>query len=206
MTGRTTPDQWLDRVSDGIRRARAADDLESALRVLTRLAHDALGDTDAAQREGALLSGERDYRVSGVFAISPDRAYNVLMANVGFPVEQRRLSIPIDWAHPGGVVRTEKPLLLENTDDHTEFKQFLKTSRMGSSIYMPIITQRGMVGQIVAAAQARWTFAPEDLTPMRMLASVAALIWQARDGDAWLAADYPAADAWYADRQGVEAT
>ena len=36
------------------------------------------------------------------------------------------------------MVRTERPILLENTDDHGEFRQFLKTSRMGSSIYHPV--------------------------------------------------------------------
>jgi signal transduction protein with GAF and PtsI domain len=102
------------------------------------------------------------------------------------------------------VVETNRYLLLENTDEHGDFRQFLKSSKMGSSIYVPIIASHGMVGQIVAAAQARWTYSSLDVAPMRALAAAAALIWEAKNGEAWWANDYPASDAWYANKQQVD--
>lgn len=194
---------WLMAVARARADAQGAGGFEDAARAFTGLARARLGDHTAAQRPGALLAGERDYRVSGVFLISPDQAYNVLVASDGFPPEQRRLSIPIGWNHPGEVVRSHAPLLLENTDDHTEFRQFLKTSRMGSSVYAPILTPDGMVGQIVAAAQARWTYGPKDLKRLQLLAAEAAQIWSDLGAADWWAADYPAPDAWYADKMGV---
>lgn len=172
---------------------------EAALTHLTRFAHAALGDHAAAGRPGALLPGERDYRVSGVFVVTPDRRYNMLVANHGFPPEQRRLAIPIEWNHPGEVVRTSRPIHLANTDEHGTFRQFLSTSKMGSSIYFPIFSPSGPVAQIVAAAQARWTYSKEDLARLGHLADAAAAVWQRTDGDAWVAADYPAGDIWRAE-------
>lgn len=190
-------------LSTALAEAAAAPALEPALAALTQAAHAALGDPDAAARPGALLPGERDYRVAGVFLVTPDRRYNMLVANRGFPPEQRRLAIPIEWNHPGEVVRTGRPILLENTDAHGEFRQFLKTSRMGSSVYHPIHAGGALVGQIVAAAQARNTYDAEDLARLATLAHAAALVWQAKDGPAWLAADYPAPDLWRAEAKAV---
>lgn len=182
---------------------RRAADLEAALRPLTRLARDALGDPAAATRPGALKAGERDYRVAGVFVVTPDRAYNMLVASVGFPPEQRRLAIPIDWNHPGRVVATERPLLLANTDEHAEFRQFLASSRMGSSVYHPIHAGGRMVAQIVAAAQARGTYGGADLDALGALASLAGWAWIEHAGDDWLAADYPPPDLWRAEERAV---
>lgn len=191
------------RLSTALSEAAAAPALEPAFAALTAAAHAALGDHAAAARPGALLPGERDYRVSGVFLVTPDRRYNMLVAARGFPPEQRRLAIPIAWNHPGEVVRTGRPILLENTDAHGEFRQFLKTSRMGSSLYHPIHAEGALIGQIVAAAQARNTYGPEDLARLAALAHAAALVWQAKDGPAWLAADYPAPDLWRAEEKAL---
>ena len=189
----------------GVAEGSAGSAFEDALRPLTRLAHDALGDHAAATRPGALRPGERDYRVAGVFAITPDRRYNMLIASVGFPPEQRRLAIPIGWNHPGAVVATERPLLLVDTDEHVGFRQFLSSSRMGSSIYHPITVEGCMVAQIVAAAQARGTYGRDDLDRLGRIADVAADLWREHDGDAWLAADYPAPDLWRAEERAVGA-
>lgn len=194
---------WLARLPDIATEAVAHADTETALAVLTRAVVDMLGDGQAAARNGALLAGERDYRVSGVFLIAPDRRHNVLVANQGFPPEQRRLSIPIAWNNPGQVVARERFVLLENTDDHGEFRQFLKTSKMGSSIYMPIFAGREMIGQIVAASQARWTYSGADVAPMALLAAFAGLAWDRTGGADWWEAGHPAADAWYAEEQSV---
>ncbi len=203
---RMTPAGWLDELPKIVAKAAGISDLEDALSVLTTSARRCLGDATAATRTGALKLGERDYRVSGIFLIAPDRRHNVLVANDGFPPEQRRLSIPLSWNHPGQVVATERPLLLRNTDEHEDFRQFLKTSKMGSSLYMPIVAGGVMIGQIVAAAQARWTYSEEDISPMAALASIAALIWEERDGYSWWEADHPAADAWYAENMEAAQT
>ena len=200
---RTSPEDWLRTLGAVTAEAVVQPDLEGALEVITEAARARLGDRAASQREDALLPGERDYRVAGVFLISPDRRHNVLVANRGFPPEQRRLSIPIAWNHPGRVVASERFLLLENTDEHRDFRQFLRTSRMGSSIYMPVFADGAIIGQIVAAAQARWTFGPGDVAPMQALAGLVALLWDAKDGPAWWSADHPAPDAWYAESQGT---
>jgi len=203
VADRTDPSDWPGLISAALDAANGADDVESALSVLTDLAKCALGDQAAAERPDALLEGEQDYNVAGIFLISPDRQHNVLVASQGFPPEQRRLSIPIEWNHPGRVVATERMLLLENTDEHEDFRQFLRTSRMGSSIYMPFFGATEMAGQLVAAAQARWTYAPEDIAPMSTLAAVAGLIWSTRDGATWWQNDHPAPDAWYAEKQRI---
>lgn len=178
--------------------ARAADP-ESAFAALTAAAQAGLGDPDAAAAPGGLMAGERDYRIGGVFLVTPDRRYNMLVASAGFPTEQRRLAIPIDWNHPGVVVAEGRPVLVANTDADAGFRQFLRTSRMGSSIYHPFFAQRRLVGQIVAAAQARLTYDATDLARLGRLAAAAALVWTARDGAAWLSADYPAPDLWRAE-------
>jgi len=172
---------------------------EAALGRLTGLAREMLGDHAAATRPGALKEGERDYRVAGVFAVTPDRRYNMLVANRGFPPEQRRLAIPLGWNHPGEVVRTGRPILLEDTDRHRSFRQFLKTSRMGSSVYFPIVLAEGQVAQIVAAAQARGTYGPADLARLGALAGAAGVVWQAKGLSDWLCRDYPAPDLWRAE-------
>lgn len=195
--------EWLENVARIAGEAARQNATEAALSVLTGAARDLLGDPGVAARPEALKEGERDYRVSGVFLISPDRLHNVLVANQGFPPEQRRLSIPIAWNNPGQVVAKEHYVLLENTDDHGEFRQFLKTSKMGSSIYMPIFAAGGMIGQIVAASQARWTYNAQDLAPLSALAGLAALVWEKTGGDEWWVNDHPAPDAWYAEEQAL---
>jgi hypothetical protein len=192
---RPEPDAFERELRAGLLAAEAARDLEGALHALARVAHRCLGDPRAEVR-----AGERDYRVAGVFLVTPDRRYNMLVGNVGFPAEQRRLMIPIGWNHPGRVIATGEPILIRDTDAEAgRFQQFLKSSRMGSSLYAPIRAGGALVGQIVAAAQARFCYAEADLARLELLAAAAGLVWAAKDGAAWLAADYPASDAWRAE-------
>lgn len=192
---RPEPDAFESALREALRAAEAASDAEAALHALACVAHRNLGDPRAEVR-----AGERDYRIAGVFLVTPDRRYNMLVGNVGFPLEQRRLMIPIGWNHPGRVVATGEPILIRDTDAEAgRFKQFLKSSRMGSSLYAPIRVGGALVGQIVAAAQARFCYAARDLKRLELLAAAAGLAWAAKDGTAWLAADYPARDAWRAE-------
>jgi len=192
---------FLTRFSAAAELLPTAPGFEAAIRILNQLSQQWLGDAEAARLPQALKPGERDYRVAGAFMITPDRRYNMLVGNVGFPAEQRRLMIPIEWNDPGWVVANARPLLIPDTDKHTNFRQFLKTSRMGSSIYAPILGPKGMVGQMVAAAQARGTYDASDLDRLKLVAALAGWAHALHSGDTWLRADYPAPDAWRADEQ-----
>jgi len=196
-------DPILAMLSDAGAAALAADGPEEAMRALARGCHDTLGDRDAAQRPGALKEGERDYRVSGCFMITPDRRWHMLVGNVGFPPEQHRLMIPIVGGHPGRVLRSGAPLLLSNTDEDADFRQYLKTSRMGSSAYAPMLWRGRFLGQIVVAAQARWTYAERDLAALVVASRIAAAAWVAGGGPDWLAANADPPDAWRVDIEGV---
>jgi len=178
--------------------ANAETDPEAALHAIVSRYVAALGDRSAHLRPGALRGDERQFMVAGAFLVTPDDGWHMLVGNSGFPPEQRRLMVPIDAGHPGRVRASRQPLLLENTDDHGSFRQYLKTARMGSSIYAPMLWEGRFLGQIVLAAQARWTLRPADLAVMTALAPLAAAVWVAKGGPGWLQTAYPPADGWRA--------
>jgi hypothetical protein len=200
---RPPPADVLDAIADVAHRLARTTEVEAGLELISEAALEVLGDAAAGERKDALRPGQRDWRVAGCFVITPDRRYNMLVGNRNFPPEQRRLMIPIAWNHPGVVVETRRPLLVADTDSDDRFRQFLKTSRMGSSIYAPVMVGDRMVGQCVAAAQARWTYEESDLDGLCALAGLAALHWRRTGADDWLTADYPAPDAWRAEEHAV---
>lgn len=160
---------------------------EEALREITSRCPGLLGDREAHLRPGALKAGERQFSVCGVFLRTPDGRQNLLVADVGFPAEQHRLRIDAELGHPGWVVRHRRPLLLANTDLARDFRQILKTSRMGSALYAPMIWKNEFVGQLILASQARDTYAQADLDILVTFAGVATALWRAHNGPAWLA-------------------
>jgi hypothetical protein len=168
------------------REACAASGPEEALRHLTATAPALLGDKDAHRRPGALKPGERQFSVCGVFAVTADAREHLLVAEVGFPPEQHRLRIDIGLAHPGWVFQHRKPLLLANTDLDADFKQILKTARMGSALYAPMLWKGELLGQLVLASQARYTYGQVDLDVLVTFAEVAAALWIAHDGPGFL--------------------
>ena len=176
---------------------------EDAMRILGRACFDTLGDRQAHLKPDALLPGERQYFVAGCFFVTPDRRYHMLVGNTGFPPEQERLLVPIDGGHPGWVYANRSKLILRNTDDHGEFKQYLKSSRMGSTIFAPIIWKGEFLGQLIMAAQARHTMRDADLEAIVALSRVATGAWVAHGGPAWLAATYPPANAFHVAREGI---
>ncbi len=171
-----------------LREGLAARGAEEALSVVTACVVDLLGDKKSHLRPGALKEGEHQYAVAGVFMISPDRRHNVLLASQNFPPEQRHIHIDIALGHPGQTVRTQKPRLLANTDEHPDYKQILKTSRMGSSYYAPLKWKGEMLGQLISGAQARHTYRPVDLEILCAFADVAAALWVTHGGPAKLGA------------------
>ncbi len=164
----------------------AAEGPEEALRQITALCPIVLGDKDAHHRPGALRAGERQFTVAGVFLVTPDERDNLLVAEIGFPPEQHRLRIDIGLGHPGWVVKHRRPLLLANTDEDSEFKQILKTARMGSALYAPMIWKGQFLGQLVVASQARNTYSQPDLDILVAYAEVATALWNAHGGPTFL--------------------
>lgn len=210
-SGSTTPAEphahWL-RVPLLTEAARAACDVgepEAALHRLVAAWVAELGDRDAYLRPGALREGERQYYVGGCFMVTPDERWHMLIANEGFPPEQRRLMIPIDAGHPGRVRASGEAMLLANTDDHGDFRQYLKSSRMGSSIYAPLFWEGRFIGQIVMAAQARHTMRQCDLDILVAIAPLASALWIGKRGPEWLAAHYPPPDGFRVESAGVSA-
>ena len=182
-----TPSEEIVRALGGAAHAAAAESgAEAALRHVTALGPALLGDRDAEHRPGALKPGERQFTVCGAFMVTPDRQHNLLVAEHGFPPEQHRLRIDVALAHPGWVVKHRRPLILANTDLDADFKQILKTARMGSALYAPMIWQDALLGQLVLASQARNTYAARDLEALVTFAAVATALWQAHDGPRFL--------------------
>jgi hypothetical protein len=176
---------------------------EAAMHALARGCFDLLGDRAAHLAPGALKPGERQYFVAGSFFVTPDARHHMLVGSLGFPPEQRRLMVPIDGGHPGWVYANRSKLILENTDEHGSFRQYLKTSRMGSTIFAPIMWRGEFHGQLIMAAQARRTMRPVDLAILVAASRIAAGCWVAHGGPAWLAANAAPADAFHVDRQGL---
>jgi hypothetical protein len=189
MTTRTV-DRMLRDVLPALGRATreacAASGPEGALRHITAMAPALLGDKEAHLRPGGLKAGERQFSVCGMFAVTPDVRHHVLLAEVGFPTEQHRLRIDIGLAHPGWVFKHRKPLLLANTDLDAGFTQILKTARMGSALYAPMMWKGELLGQLVLASQARYTYAQVDLDVLVTFAEVATALWIAHDGPSFL--------------------
>jgi hypothetical protein len=183
--------------------ALGADGPESAMRAIAQRIYAHLGDRTAHEKPGALKSGERQFFVAGTFFVTPDKAWHMLVGNVNFPPEQARLLVPIDGGHPGWVYEHRAKLLLENTDEHGEFRQYLKTSRMGSAIFGPMFWRGEFVGQLIMAAQARYTMNATDLAVICACAQVAAAAWVAHGGPAWLARAYPPANGYKVGQQGL---
>lgn len=182
-----TDDPWPE-VARATQAANDASDVEDALRICVETALRITGDANAYERPGSLKDGERHFFVGGVFLAAPDEASHLLVAEWGFPPEQHRLNFPLDTGHPGWTWKNRVPLVLENTDEHTEFMQILKTSRMGSACYAPMLWQGRFLGQIITAAQARNTYSQKDRDRLATMASVAASVYLAKGGPDWLAA------------------
>lgn len=175
----------IEALNQALSTAAATDDIESALSAISAGAWTSLGDPNAHERPGALKPGEHQFAVSGYFMLSPDGSETVLVAEHGFPTEQHRLRIPSDLAHPGWVVKNRKPLLLANTDEDSGFKQILKTARMGSAMYSPLIWGGVFIGLLITASQARDTYGPDDHAAHQAFANAAAAVYMAHDGPAF---------------------
>ena len=178
----------------------SADGPEAALRALLAPFHTELGDRSPSS---GLPEGTEQFLVAGAFIVTPDSDWHMLVAGIGFPPEQARLMIPIGAGHPGAVCASGVPLHLQDTEAGSgAFKQYLKTARMGSAIYVPMVWQSRFIGQIVLAARARGSLGPADFAAMQAAGPIAAALWMAHAGDDWLARNYPPQDAFRVTPEG----
>lgn len=170
--------------------AGSAETPELVVQDTMRCLFDRLGDREAHLRQGALSPGQQQFFVAGGFFVTPDGLCQMLVGNTGFPPEQRRLLIPIDGGHPGRVIATGAPLLLSDTREHQEFRQYLKTARMGSAVYAPLIWEGAAQGLIIMAAQAGGTMGKADLDILVATAPYVVSGWLRTGGPTWLAKEY----------------
>src|SRR2546423_1160647 len=155
--------QALARLAEATRAANDAPDVEGALRYLTAATQEGLGGKEAHLRPGGLRAGEHQFVVSCIFLVPADRQHHLLVAEHGFPPEQHRLRLPLDFGPPGWVVQHQRPRIIANTDEAPDFRQILKTSHMGSTLYGPMFWRDEMFGQVVTPAQAPSTYSSIDL-------------------------------------------
>ncbi|MEQ1950108.1 GAF domain-containing protein [Mesorhizobium sp. CN2-181] len=168
----------------------AADGPETVVNRAASVVFAGLGDRHAHELPDALRPGQTQFFVAGCFFVTPGRQHQMLIGNIGFPPEQRRLLIPIDGGNPGQVIASGMPLLLADTEAAPDFRQYLKTSRMGSAIYAPLIWQGDTIGLFIMAAQARWTMRQADLEILRAIAPTITAAWMAHGGPEWLRSEY----------------
>ena len=176
----------LEQLRQLITYAQTENDVETILKAFSTAAMKTLGDPSAAKIPGNLKANEYQFSVAGFFLHIPERKESCLVAEQGFPVEQHRLCIPDDVGHPGWVVKHKKPLLLSNTDEHSDFKQILKSARMGSAMYSPMFSSGTFIGQFITASQARQTYRIQDHEIHQVYTSCANLVFNALNGSSIL--------------------
>jgi hypothetical protein len=179
-------------LDQAIAAARAASHPEALIETAMAPLFAHLGDRQAHLVPGALEPGQHQFFVAGAFLVTPDSRHQMLVGNHGFPPDQRRLLIPIDGGHPGVVIATARPLLLRDTRQHTSFRQYLRTARMGSAVYAPLIWDGAARGLIIMAAQAAGTMGEADLATLAALAPHVTESWLRCGGSAWLVSEYAA--------------
>ena len=176
----------LEQLGQLMKYAQTENAVETILKAFSTAAMKTLGDPSAAKIPGNLKANEYQFSVAGFFLHIPERKESCLVAQQGFPVEQHRLCIPDDVGHPGWVVKHKKPLLLSNTDEHSDFKQILKSARMGSAMYSPMFSSGTFIGQFITASQARQTYRIQDHEIHQVYTSCANLVFNALNGSSIL--------------------
>jgi GAF domain-containing protein len=168
----------------------AAHGPEEALYAITRAIPALLGDPSAALRPNAFR--ETPPPVIGAaavaFMVTADRQHHMITAPVNFAPEQYHELVDIRLGHPGEVAKTRQPMLLRDTALHASFVKILQTFRAGSSMFAPILWQGEYLGVLICANAARNSFGEADLIAHRGFAALAAALWVAQGGPAWMAA------------------
>jgi hypothetical protein len=169
--------------------ASEADGPEEALWCITRTIPALLGDASASSRPGAFREGSVP-AVTGAavaFMLTPDGRHHLITAPVNFLPEQHHELVDIELGHPGVVARTRRPLLLRDTSLHQSFVKILQTFRAASSMFAPLLWRGDYLGVLICANAARSTFGERDLVAHQAFAALAAAVWMAHGGQAWMA-------------------
>jgi hypothetical protein len=166
--------------------AAIANDAEEAVWCVTRTLPSLLGDASAAARPGAFRADATPASAAAAFMVTPDRKHHLITAPVNFKPEQHHELVAITLGHPGVVAATRRGIMLADTAHHETFVKILQTFRAGSAMQVPILWQGEYLGVLICANAARGTFEEVDFRAMQTFAGLAAALWMAHDGPAWL--------------------
>lgn len=169
--------------------AGAAEGPEEALWHVTRALPAMLGDPAAALAPNAFREVPPPFvsTAAAAFMRMPDGAHHLITAPVNFPAAQHHELVRITLGHPGEVAHTRRPLLLRDTALHPTFVKILQSFRAGSSMFAPLLWKGEYLGVVICANAARGTFSERDLLVLQAFAGLAAPVWMAQGGPAWLA-------------------
>jgi signal transduction protein with GAF and PtsI domain len=117
---------------------------------------------------------------------TPDRQHHLVTAPVNFLPEQYHELVSIALGHPGVVARTGRGVFLADTSHHEGFVKILQTFRAGSAMQLPMLWKSGYLGVLICANAARGAFEELDFEAMEAFAALAAALWMAHEGPAWL--------------------
>jgi hypothetical protein len=173
----------LERVAGDAAIAHGA---EEALWCVTRTLPSLLGNASAAERPEALREGTMPASAATAFMVTPDRQHHLITAPVNFRPEQHHERVAITLGHPGVVAATRRGIMLADTAHHESFVKILQTFRAGSAMQVPMLWNGEYLGVLICANAARGTFEEIDFRAMQMFAGLAAALWMAHDGPAWL--------------------
>lgn len=155
-----------------------APDAEAALLAVGHAGLSRIG----APCDGARATSETSRRIFHFFLVLPGARQMMLFAEYGWPVEQHRLVTSIDNGRPGWTVRQGRSCVCPNTSEDAVFTQILKTERMGSTIYAPLLWRGKTLGLISFAAQPPYTYQEADLPSVEGLGLMAAAALVAHGG------------------------
>jgi len=192
----------LENINDCIRMSYDSSDPIEILKSLVSFLHSNLGYW-GEPKASTPSDGADETKISGAFMVTPDMNYHMLVANIGFPDEQNHLLIPIDGGHPGHVWRTKAPLLLTSTVTNTDFKQYLKTARMGSVVFTPIMKGDVFLGQFITATKEPDQMTVRDLNLSGIMSTIAFEAWSRNGGQEIMNTIYPPADGYYVPKEGL---
>jgi hypothetical protein len=173
-------------LGEATQQGAAAANAEEAIFGITLALANLLGDRDAHRLPGNLKAGEFQQFACGAFFLTPDGKSNLLIAPVNYHPEQKHMKVDATLGHPGWMVKNKKPLLLANTDLDSGFVKILRTFRAGSVCYAPIKLGDAYYGQIICAAQGRYTMNQDDLAVHTTFCHLAAALWVAKGGPEYL--------------------
>lgn len=168
--------------------AARADGPEEALWCITRCLPTLLGDPSAALAPNAFREEPPNFVgcAAAAFLRMPDGRHHLIAAPVNFPSSQHHELVAIELGHPGEVAHHHQPLLLRDTAVVPSFVKILQAFRAGSSMFAPMMWQGRYLGVIICANAARRTFRERDLAVQTAFAALAAALFVAQGGPAWL--------------------